>query len=413
MTASRFALCLMLFPMFAHATPPSWALTVLEKHKGSLFDEYPPVVCALQTLLGKDYATLIDAENDGGSPGLDDEVLGTADRAGGVAEFRALWQSASARLLWVHPDGGLIVGLAFAEEPFRIVTNRASLKERPPAVVTAFVDWVRTVEDRGGELPWKEAVPVWDVRSRDLAECRGDASEAEAEIFRAIGAGKRCDANIATMGIFADAPMLIVPEKGQLRVALAPEPRPLRDGEKAAFLVDGDVVQLLLTDALELAEQAGFVCAYYRAKSGTVSAGWVPRPRAVPIPQDRAALTALLKPLGEPKGWLPKARNWLGFPGKHADTRYSVGATIQLRGKRLTLKLGSTFGGREGDPPSGEDETPVCENTVRLTLEAPRVGTGEDDHITVVAVRFNNALWIEAGGFCDDNGFKGLFYPVP
>ena len=48
--------------------------------------------------------------------------------------------------------------------------------------MAAFVDWVRKFRDRDDELPPKEAVPVWEVRSSDLAECRGDASEVKVEI---------------------------------------------------------------------------------------------------------------------------------------------------------------------------------------------------------------------------------------
>lgn len=407
MKTIRLAAMLLLWPTLALAVPPGWTLAELRAQEVDLFARYVPTVCALKRVLGSEYQTILDEEYAGGAAGAGEAEIAKADTAGGAISYRSLFQEPTIRLLWVHPDGKILVAISRDGEPTRIVVNDKAIQSSPPPVLTTFLAFADQLTNGDDEATRKGLTPIWEVHQDDLASCRGAAQEAEQRAQAEVAAGIRCDEAAVRYGTFDERPFLVVPAADAPRVAVTSKPASAAEGDKTPFLVAGDLVQLLTVPEAR-AQTHGFVCAYYRSKGGSVTTGWVPKARLTPLTDGPEPM---MSGLPAPKGWLLRTEHRNNFPGKYLeDQRYVVRATIVPKGKGLSLTLTANYAG-ERSAPLDEDG---CTSSFKLTLRTPRSAISVDEgETTARAYRFNNALWITAPEFCDETTFGGLFYTAP
>lgn len=385
----------------ATAALPGWEPAALEAHRHELFDEYPPTVCALQALLGAEHARLLDAEYAGGDSGLDERVLGDADTQGGLVALRARFQTPAERLLWLHPDGRVLVAVAEPNSPVRIYASAPGLKAKPPPVVRAFLRHAKTLPERS------RAPARWTVTPRPPEACADAPTREALAAYEPVRRGERCDAYAVRFGLFAGRPMVVSPRAGD-RAALSREPLAGTPTEETSFVPAGHLVQVLTPAA----DPKGPACVYHRDLRGQWQVGWVTRDQLKPLPEDIGSVAALLAPFPSANAWIPSTLHRMSFPGRYVqDQRYRAALEVSLTGEGLSLSL------RTNHAPISEGLSAAldgCSADETLRLMTARVAESDSDAEPAFRVyAFNNALWLEAPGFCDDQTFGGLYYANP
>jgi len=399
----------------AETPPPRFNLTELHQYHLELFEYYPPTACALKALLGEEYEPIIVNEYEGGSAGGDPPWEMIADRDGGLLNTHLNWQNNDRRVLWIHPDGTIIVGIRRAERKVTIFTNNPARQQTPPKVIQAFIQHAS-----GGvaeNVTWKAPV---GTQLAFPPQCEPAVIEPERQAFVDTRTGQTCRIeNLKYASFESHVPYLVFPQAGvTAHTPLRKEPTTAPSPQQRPYLIAGDLVQVLQSD-FENVEQAGCYCAYYQAPTGKASMGWVDKRDLHPLPDGleiagHAAVESLFRQLPAQR-WFPVTILRGGYPGRYLRA--------QTRQHRLRL-----------DPPAycvAEDEPrkhPGCLNPVfegddcqgdfpYVELIAPNKRVARrrpyGDSTDAVLYLLNNGIYVSLSGGCDDRSrrFWGIFYP--
>ncbi len=401
--------------LHAETPAPRFNLTELHQYHLELFEYYPPTACALKALLGEEYEQIISNEAEGGSASGDPPWEKIADREGGILDTHLNWQNNDRRVLWIHPDGTIIVAIRRAERKVTIFTNNPARQQTPPKVIQAFIQYAS-----GGaaeNVTWK--VPA-GTQLAFPAQCEPDIIEPERQAFVDTRTGRTCRIeNLKYASFESRFPYIVFPQAGATaRTPLRKEPTTAPAPQQRPYLIAGDLVQVLQSD-FENVEQTGCYCVYYQALTGKASMGWVDQRDLHPIPDDsesaeRAAVDALFKKLPAQQ-WFSTTIMRENYPGRYLSD--------QARQHRLHLDPPAYYAAKprkhpgylkpaiEGDECQGEfSEVELIAPNKRAAQRSLNRDSSESD---VVLYLFNNGIYVSLFGGCDEGAkrFWGIFYP--
>lgn len=395
---SSFGLCLSLsFGALTQvmATPvEADRFAVADLHSHDLFDDYPPTVCALKALLGaSEYERIKKDEYQGGyeASGFDWETPDETGLAGGVTESHCNHDNQDKRILWVHRRGSIVVGIKRGANKIDFFTNDGRCKSKPAPVLLLFA---KQTSAGAPQITWH--APAADSL-QFAAACDKAKVDRELKLYLDAQAGTSCQlSNLKNINT-SQWPYFVRPVHGANRAYLLKQPSSRAPKRTAglAYLIPGDLVQVVTTADAEVKPVAGCMCAFYQATSGTQTMGWINQRELIMVPEvpDEDFAKELATASGAP-AWFEKTKEIPNYPGSSTDQK--VFDTISLTKKEATLNLnierkdaaamnfdlrsrGSRFAGN------------LAEGGTRLYL-------------------FNNALFLDMNE--PNQNPRGIYYPV-
>lgn len=295
----------------------------LKTFKTALLDAYPQTVCVLKAALGTGYVKLRDYERDSGEAGGGGADFEPDGDDGSVVQFDQYYQNDDNRILYVHPDGTVLLGLKRGAKLILYSNTRALQKSLPPQVRA----WMAANQGDHPDI-------VWHVPQREGLDfpqaCSWSTLATQIAGYVDGTQVRACKLeNLKYMG-FSQLPAFI--PAGRRRVPLLGEPKPPQAAGQGPYLVPGDLVELAEKDS-EIAAVDGYACAFYQGTSGKVTMGWVPVAAVHQVADDdSAALDAALQQLPETT-WLKHATHRLNYPGRDKEDQEQHSGSFALAGK--------------------------------------------------------------------------------
>jgi hypothetical protein len=278
-----FFLLLLLFNgTVAFAEKEYFSFDQLNKFQTELFDYYPPTVCALKVLLGSEYERIKENEYSGGLAGGIPawEEKATKDfLEGGITDSHVNYQNEDQRILWVHPNGSIIVGIKRANNKVVFFTNNSTCKIKPPKVVQEFA---RETTHGNPNIIWH--TPESSKGLSFPAPCEPATISKELKLYLEAQSGQSSELSNLKNLSFARCPYLVLPKAKTGKAFLQKIPGQQTADEKLPYLIAGDLVQVVETD-FAVKPIKGCLGVYYRAANGIANMGWINQADLIQIPE--------------------------------------------------------------------------------------------------------------------------------
>ena len=206
-----------------------------------------------------------------------------------------------------------------------------------------------------------------------------------------VKAGNACKIEYLKKMTFTQRPYLVLPPGSESKVPLLKASRNPDAGEKTAYLVAGDLVQLASEDP-EPKSTHGFLCVYYQTPKGKSYMGWVSESALKKVPDDNEGLDldSLLFKLPKQK-WFKRLGYRQNNPGRYeADQEKVYPLVVSNAGvDAVKLKTNSAV------------ESIVDDTDLTLKGAGTRVLRYSESFenkpaLTVSAYLFNNAVYLHA-----------------
>jgi len=254
----------------------------------ALFDRYPQTVCVIKNILGDKYEEIQRKKYESGLSGLS-LPWEIDDLDGGILHISWSWQKpAYDRLLWVHPNGIVVVGINDEEKrEITFFSNSRKVKDKQPHRITKWLEYLES-ERYNYHLP----EVMWMVPFSDELyfpdDCQTNALAEDIKNYLTAQKGESCSVNNLHNIVFEQRwPYLIKTDDSSNRAFLRKNPdRSENITEDHLYLVDGDMVQLVRTEDFEISEKNGFVCAFYRSFTGKETMGWIEKEKVIRMSDD-------------------------------------------------------------------------------------------------------------------------------
>ncbi len=398
---SFFFLLLLLSGTAAIAQKEYFSFDQLSKFKIELFDYYPPTVCALKVLLGSEYEQIKENEDSGGLAGgipAWEEKATKDSLRGGVIDSHVNYQNEDQRILWVHPNGSIIVGIKRAKNKVVFFTNNTTCKIKPPKIVQEFA---RETTHGNPNIIWH--APESSKGLSFPAPCEPATISNELKLYLEAKSGQSADLSNLKNLAFTQRPYLVLPKAKTGKTFLQKIPSQQTIDEKLPYLIAGDLVQVVETD-FAVKPINDCLGVYYRAVNGIANMGWVNQADLIQIPDDYSPqFDKVFAHIAKPSvKWFPQSISRDNYPGRYYnnDKNFHHRLTVKVQNTKLKVKT-------EGNNCSGELELKLMGERMAELFK-----TSSEDRFDLYL--FNNAIYLHSLNECVSPGpnFWGIFYPV-
>ena len=368
----------------------------LIKYKTDLFDYFPPTVCVLNEILSESYAEIKKEEEKGGISG-GPYPWEVEDLSGGVYDSHQNWKNSDSRVLWVHPDGSVVVALKRGESKVDVYTNNGALKENPPKIITSFI-----LESAKGkaDLTWHNpATTALEFPNK----CNSESMKDELLAYETSKAGLNTSVSNIKYMVFSQFPYVVYPKSDlEKKVFIHPNiPENEEEVDKGPYLVAGDLVQPVQSE-FRVRPKKGYLNVYFRRADGKESMGWVKEEDLIEVPRSHSYYTDIRIGKLPTFKWFQKGINKMNFPGRYeSDQNFQhVLAISNVSSKSINVNV------------QGEE----CEGEYDLKLVKGRIAQLPDssEMQRFDLYLFNNAVYLHSlrEGLTKGPNFWGIFYPA-
>lgn len=369
----------------------------LNRFRTSLVDHYPPTVCALRALAGKEYEEMLQRAHTDGLSGMTAEWEKAPVEAGSVMHINRHWQNPGGFVLWVHESGALVLGIRKADA-LELFTTAKQIADNPPAPIRAWIE-----EGKSARLSVHWSKPSLEG-IQFPPSCTPEKLATDLSKFRAAEDGTSCSIdNIGNLS-FTETPYLIVPTTGDGRTPILPA-LAAPSSDKNPYLVAGDMVQLATTN-FKIRPIDGKVCAYYRSSKGRETVGWISEDSAKMLPEDESAdvIDRSLKAIPA-TSWFLTSKYRSNFPGKYKRDQAVIKDTLSV-----TRKAGMIYAKLKGDPDVFDTES------FGASLVHPRLARYEETSngkpaLTASLRLFNNGIFVHLENHQARTNYWAIYYP--